>query len=337
MIRQAIQTILAGEHLSRQQARQTMSSIMSGDATPAQIGAFLVALRLKGERSEEVAGFAEAMRDKATRVPTRHRDAIDMCGTGGDGAGTFNISTVASLVVAGGGVPVAKHGNRSVSSRCGSADVLQALGVRIDLSAEKMGDCLDEVGIAFLFAPALHPAMKHAIGPRRELGVRTVFNILGPITNPAFVRRQVLGVYDTGLARLLAKVLAELDTEHALLVHGEEGLDEISISGPTLALEVRRGEIQERRLMPEDFGLESHAGDGLAGGDAARNAEIALHILRGQPGPARDAVVANAACGLLVGGATGNLGEVADRARRSIDSGAALEKLEGLIDYSNKA
>ncbi len=337
MIRQAIETILAGEHLSRQQAHQTMSAIMSGEATPAQIGAFLVGMRMKGERPEEVAGFAQAMREKATHVPTRHEAAIDMCGTGGDGAGTFNISTVASLVVAGGGVPVAKHGNRSVSSRCGSADVLQALGVKIDLTAEQMGRCLDEVGIAFLFAPALHPAMKHAIGPRRELGVRTVFNILGPITNPARVRRQVLGVYDASLARLLAQVLAELDTVHALIVHGEEGLDEISICGPTLVLEVRGDRVREMRFEPEDFGLASRGDDGLAGGDANRNAEIALQILRGLHGPSRDAVVANAACGFLVAGAASDLPQAVVLAQTSIDTGAALQKLEALIEYTNQA
>jgi anthranilate phosphoribosyltransferase len=337
MIREAIQTILAGKHLSRQDAHRTMSGIMSGEATPAQIGAFLVGMRMKGERADEVAGFAEAMREKATRVPTRHENAIDMCGTGGDGAGTFNISTVASFVVAGGGVPVAKHGNRSVSSQCGSADVLQALGVKIDLSAEQMGECLDKLGIAFLFAPTLHPAMKHAIGPRRELGVRTVFNILGPITNPAFVRRQVLGVYNAELARLLAQVLAELDTEHAVIVHGEEGLDEISISGSTLAFEVKRGNVSESRLLPEDFGLRPGTSDGLAGGDAERNAEIAMQVLRGESGPARDAVIANAACGLVVGGAATTFADGAQLARQSIDSGAALAKLEAMIEFTNAA
>ncbi|MFQ5822976.1 MAG: anthranilate phosphoribosyltransferase [bacterium] len=335
MIQQAIKTVIEGRDLTRQEAYEVMSTIMNGEATPAQIAAFLVASKLKGEKFQEIAGFAHAMREKASTVVTQYTDAIDMCGTGGDGFGTFNISTVASLVVAGGGVPVAKHGNRSISSQCGSADLLEALGVRIDLSAEKVGLCLDKIGIAFLFAPVLHRAMKHAISPRREIGVRTVFNILGPITNPAGVRRQVLGVYDPNLARLMAEVLRELSADHILIIHGEEGLDEVSIHGPTFVVELCRGKIIERRLLPENFGMNCTRRNGVSGGTPNENAKITLEILHGKKGPARDIVVANAACGFVVGGAAQNFLEGAKLAQESINSGAAMKKLEALIEVSN--
>ena len=243
-LQQAISQVIGLVDLSRRQAYEAMNEIMNGAATPAQIAALLVALRMKGEQPPEVAGFAQAMRERATPVTTQRPNPIDMCGTGGDGKGTFNISTVASFVAAGGGVTVAKHGNRSVSSQCGSADVWEALGVNINLTAAQMSQCLDEVGIAFLFAPVLHSATKHAVGPRKEIGVRTLFNILGPLTNPAGVKRQLLGVYHRKLAALMAQVLAELGTEHALVVHSDDGLDEISISGPILMFEVRKGRIR---------------------------------------------------------------------------------------------
>jgi len=334
MLQQAIQKAIDHIDLERPEAFAVMSHLMSGEATPAQIAAFLVAMRMKGERVQEIAGFAEAMRQKATAVPTRHQNAIDMCGTGGDGKGTFNISTVASFVVAGAGIPVAKHGNRSVSSKCGSADVLMELGININLNAEQMGQCLDDVGLAFLFAPALHPAAKHAIGPRREIGVRTVFNILGPITNPAGVRRQVIGVYDRWLTTLLAEVLAELGTEKALLVHSEEGLDEISIQGPTHAVELSNGKIIERALAPEDFGLTRYQ-NGIAGGSVADNARTALRILNGETGAARDIVIANAACGLWVAGAARTIKEGASLAAQSLDSSAALKKFQELREITN--
>ena len=267
-------------------------------------------------------------------MATKHHNAIDLCGTGGDGKGTFNISTVAAFVVAGGGVPVAKHGSYSVSSGCGSADVLKELGLNIDLSAAQIGHCLDELGIAFLFAPKLHPAMKHAVGPRREIGLRTIFNILGPITNPAGVRRQMIGVFDRRLATMLAEVLAELGTEQALLVHSDEGLDEISIHGRTLVVELVKGRISERALAPEDFGLQRYS-DGIYGGAPVQNAQIALRILRGERGAPRDIVVANAACGLLVAGAVSQLKEGVRLAEHSLDSGAALQKLENLREMSN--
>ena len=335
MLQKAVQKAVAGEHLTREEARRAMDVIMSGKATPAQIGAFLVALRMKGERAEEIAGFAESMRAKATPVQTRHERVIDLCGTGGDGKNTFNISTVASFVVAGAGVPVAKHGNRSVSSKSGSADVLKALGVKIDLSPEAMGRCLDEVGMAFLFAPRLHGAMKHAIGPRREIGVRTVFNILGPITNPAGVRRQLIGVFSPQLLRLLAEVLQQLDAEHVMLVHSADGLDEISLAAGTKVVELRSGQIREFELQPSDFGLFSVT-DGMQGGDAETNARIALDILNGKKGPATDVVVANAAAGLYVAGAADSLKACAEMAMEAIASGAALKKLEHLREFTNR-
>jgi anthranilate phosphoribosyltransferase len=275
------------------------------------------------------------MRERATPVTTRRHNPIDMCGTGGDAKGTFNISTVASFVAAGGGVAVAKHGNRSVSGRCGSADVLEALGVNINLTAAQMSQCLDEVGIAFLFAPVLHSATKHAAGPRKEIGSRTVFNILGPLTNPAGVKRQLLGVYNRQLAALMAQVLVELGTEHALVVHSDDGLDEISVHGSTMILEICEGCLSERTLTPEDFGFSPTNGDSIMGGNAEQNAQIALSILQGAPGVKRDIVLANAACGFWVAGVAKNISEGVAMAKQSLDSGAALAKLEALRKMSN--
>ncbi len=334
MIQQAIRQVIERTDLARSEAYAVMQEIMNGEATPAQIGAFLAALRMKGERVSEITGFAQAMRERATAVSTKHQNAIDLCGTGGDGKGTFNISTVAAFVVAGAGVPVAKHGSYSVSSGCGSADVLLELGLNLDLTAAQIGQCLDELGIAFLFAPKLHPAMKHAVGPRREIGLRTIFNILGPITNPAGVRRQMIGVFDRRLATMLAEVLAELGTEQALLVHSDEGLDEISVHGRTLIVELMKGRISERALTPEDFGLQRYT-DGIYGGGPVQNAQIALHILQGETGAPRDIVVANAACGLLVAGAAPQLKEGVKLAQHSLDSGAAMRKLEALREMTN--
>lgn len=335
VVQQAISQAIDGVNLTRQQAYAAMHELMNGAATPAQIGAFLVAMRMKGEQAQEVAGLAQAMREKATPVLTRQPHPIDMCGTGGDGKGTFNISTVASFIVAGGGVAVAKHGNRSVSSQSGSADVLEALGVNINLTAAQMSQCLDEVGIAFLFAPVLHSATKHAVGPRKEIGTRTVFNILGPLTNPAGVKRQLLGVYNHRLAKLMAQVLAELGAEHAIVVHSEDGLDEISVQGPTQMFEVHEGRISEKMLTPEDFGFTPAEGNGIGGGLAAHNAQIAERILQGEAGIARDIVVANAACGFWVAGAVENLADGVALAKQSLDSGAALAKLTALRKLSN--
>lgn len=334
MMQETIRMLIDGEDLTADHAYSVMNTIMVGDATPAQIAAFLVAEKLKGETAAEVTGLARAMRDHAARVVTRRAGAIDLCGTGGDGCGTFNISTVASLVVAAGGVAVAKHGNRSVSSRCGSADLLEELGVKIDLDADRLGECLDEIGIAFLFAPVLHPAMKHAAAPRREIGVRTVFNLLGPLTNPAGVKRQVLGVYRAEAAKLVAEALRELGAEHVLIVHSEDGLDEVSIHQPTRVVELRNGEIAERRLSPGDFGIRSGGKNGVFGGAPAENAKIAMAILKGLPGPARDIVVANAACGFFVAGHANGFQEGAEMARAAIDSGAALDKLQSLQRFT---
>lgn len=331
---EALQKVMAHKNLDRQQAFAVMSTIMSGEASEAQIAAFLVAMRMKGETAAEVAGFAHAMRCKATPVPTQQTQAVDLCGTGGDGKHTFNISTIASFVVAGGGVPVAKHGNRCVSSKCGSADVLTALGVNINLTAEQMGRCLDEVGMAFLYAPVLHGAMKHAAGPRQAIGTRTVFNILGPITNPAGVKRQLIGVFDRHLAMLLATVLKDLGTTHALIVHGEDGLDEVTLQDRTYAVQLKEGNISEFYLAAEDFRLRELAGNGLSGGNASHNAEMALRVLQGEAGPLRDTVLANAACGFLIAGTANNLDEGMSVARQSIDGGAALRKLEGLRSFS---
>jgi anthranilate phosphoribosyltransferase len=335
MIQEAIHMIIEGRDLNAEQAYDVMNLIMTGNATPAQIAAFLVAEKLKGETREEVAGFARAMRDHAAPVTTERETAIDMCGTGGDGRGTFNISTVASFVAAAGGVTVAKHGNRSVSSRCGSADLLEQMGVKIDLTADKVSKCLDEIGIAFLFAPMLHPAMKHAVGPRREIGVRTVFNLLGPLTNPARVKHQVLGVYSPEVAHFVADVLSELGSEHVLIVHSEDGLDEISIHQPTNVIELKNGKINERSVSPLDFGISVCETDGVLGGTPAENAAIALAVLNGEKSPARDIVVANAACGFLVAGLTNNLKEGSEMAATVIDSGAALQKFQNLRELSH--
>ncbi len=335
MIKDAIKLVIKGVNLSREQAHNVMHSIMNGEATSAQISAFIVAAKIKGETYQEVAGFAQAMREKATSIETHHSNAIDMCGTGGDGSNTFNISTVASFVVAGGGVPVAKHGNRAVSSKCGSADLLEALGVNINISEDKVEMCLNKIGIAFLFAPLLHKAMKHAIGPRREIGIRTVFNILGPITNPAGVRRQVLGVYDLRLSKLMARVLRELDAEHVMIVHSEDGLDEVSINKPTTVVELRQGEITEKRLFPANFNLKFAKRNGVVGGTPIENAYITTNILNGKKGAERDIVVVNAACGFVVGGAAKSVADGTIMAQDSIDSGAALGKLNSLIEISN--
>lgn len=335
MMQETIRRLIDGQDLTVDEAHAVMNTVMAGEATAAQIAAFLVAEKLKGETCSEVTGFARAMREKATPVATRRETAIDMCGTGGDGRGTFNISTVASFVVAGGGVPVAKHGNRSVSSRCGSADLLEELGVKIDLPAHHLSRCLDEIGIAFLFAPLLHPAMKHAVAPRREIGVRTVFNLLGPLTNPAGVKRQVLGVYRADVAKLVAEVLRELGADHILIVHSDDGLDEVSIHRPTHVVELKNEEISERTIAPNDFGLRLSENDDVLGGTPAENAKIAIEILRGSTGPARDIVVANAACGFFVAGVTDDFEEGAQMAMQSIDSNAAVNKLNELKRLSH--
>lgn len=335
MLKEAISTVLDGNDLTRSSAFEVMESIMSGSATDAQIGAFLIAMRMKGEKAQEIAGFAESMRGKAHRVIAPDPRTVDLVGTGGDGKHTFNITTTASFVVAGCGVPVAKHGNRSVSSKCGSADVLKELGVKLELTAKGMTSCLIETGITFLFAPGLHPAMKHAIGPRREIGARSFFNILGPITNPAGVKRQLIGVYQKNLAPLLAEVLRQLGSEHIMLVHSEEGMDEISLAAPTFVAELKDGAIREHTIRPEDFGIARNSAS-LEGGDAKANAAILQSILNGAASPYRDVVILNAAAGLVAAGEYSNFKEAASAATESIDNGAAATKLEALIEFTQE-
>jgi anthranilate phosphoribosyltransferase len=318
-----------------------MEQVMEGGATPAQIGALLIALRVKGETVEEITGAARVMRAKCTPVPCqsllRGEPLVDTCGTGGDGAGTFNVSTVAAFVASGAGVKVAKHGNRSVSSRCGSADLVEALGVPLDMTPDQVGECIDQVGIGFLFAPALHGAMRHAIGPRREIGLRTIFNLLGPLTNPAGATAQVLGVYDPNLVEPLARVLRHLGTADAFVVHGQGGLDEISLSGPTLVARLQEGRVETFTLTPEEVGLARAGREEVKGGDAAMNARLALEVLEGKPGPRRDMALINAAAALVAAGKAGEMREGVGLAAQAIDSGAALARLDQLVALGRAA
>ncbi|MDE2998247.1 MAG: anthranilate phosphoribosyltransferase [Gemmatimonadota bacterium] len=333
-IQDAIAKLIEGQDLARERMIGAMNQIMSGGATDAQIGAFLVALRVKGETVEEIAGAAEVMREKATRVETRHATVVDTCGTGGDRSGTFNISTAAAFVVAGAGLCVAKHGNRAASSVCGSADVLKELGVNIEASPETMGRCLDEAGIGFLFAPALHGAMKYAIGPRRELGVRTVFNALGPLTNPAGATRHLIGVYSRTLTGTLAEVLRTLESERAFVVHGLDGLDEITTTGPTQVSELNDGTVSTYEITPEELGVSRASAGDLAGGNAETNAAILRRVLHGEPGPRLDVVLLNAAAAIVAGGKALDLPAAMELARETVDSGRAMDKLEELKQIS---
>jgi anthranilate phosphoribosyltransferase len=334
MIVAAIGKLIEQHDLTEEESAQAMRQIMEGGATPAQIAAFLVALRIKGETIEEITGCARVMREKATHIRAAYPNMIDTCGTGGDGSQTFNISTTAAFVVAGAGVPVAKHGNRAMSSRCGSADLLQALGVAIELSPEMAEACLAEVGITFLFAPLFHSAMKYAIGPRREIGVRTIFNILGPLTNPAGAKRQILGVSRKELAAPMAQVLGNLGSTRAFVVHGADGLDEITTTGETYITALDMGKIASYTISPEQFGLRRAPLGALAGGDAQENADITLAILEGKQGPHRDVVLLNAAAALAVAGTVADLEAGLQLAARAIDSGAAREKLRRLQHFT---
>lgn len=329
-MKEYIQSVVEGKGLSREEAYAALTTIMKGEATEAQIAAFLTALRLQGETADIVAGAAQAMREAFTPVSTVRADAVDTCGTGGDGLHTFNISTTAAFVTAGAGVPVAKHGNRGVSSPSGSADVLKELGVDITVSPEKMTECLDEIGIAFLFAPSLHPAMKYAIGPRREIGIRTLFNILGPLSNPASTRRGILGVYSPAIVDLVADALAGLGTDHLFVVHGEDGLDELSITAPTHVAEVKNGSVSSYQVTPEEFGLERASLEDLKGGAPSDNALITKGILEGDAGAKRDIVLLNAGAAICAGGKAPSIAEGISLAASSIDSGAALSKLNDL-------
>lgn len=334
-IQEILSRLCSGHDLSRAEAAGLMRTIMSGEAGMAQMGGLLMALATKGETVEEITGFAETMRAFATKIQTARRPLVDTCGTGGDRSGTFNISTAAAFVVAGAGVAVAKHGNRGASSKCGSADVLEALGVNIEASPEQVGRCVDEIGIGFLFARSLHGAMKHVAPVRAELGVRTVFNLLGPLTNPAGAAGQVMGIFDGALVEPVARVLGELGVEHAFVVHGSDGLDEFTLTGPTHVAEWRAGELRTYDLRPEDVGLAPCGMEALLGGEPKDNAALLRAVLDNEESPRRDIVVLNAAAAIVAGGAAASLGEGTSMAQDALASGAAREKLEGLVRLSH--
>lgn len=348
MIKAAIAKVVERKDLTEAEMIEVMNQIMGGEATPAQIAAFITALRMKGETVAEITGAARVMRDRATpirvgRVLDIDREDInldretilDVVGTGGDGTNTFNISTTVAFVVAACGAKVAKHGNRSVSSLCGSADVLEKLGVNLDVTPERVEGCIREIGIGFLFAPALHGAMKYAIGPRKEVGIRTIFNILGPLTNPAGADCQVLGVYQEALVAPMAQVLARLGCRRGFVVHGLDGMDEITLTGPTRIAEIRDGQVAVSTIEPEDFNLKRCAMGDLQGGDAVGNAVIVRNVLKGESGPRRDVVLLNAAFALVAAGIANDISAGLEMARDAIDQGRALAKLEALVQMTN--
>ena len=336
MIKDAIAKLADRMSLTEKEAEEAMGEIMDGAAKPAQIAAYLMGLRLKGETVDEIAGSVRAMRARAVRIPVGDPNVVDTCGTGGDGAHTFNISTTTAFVVAGAGLTVAKHGNTAVSSKSGSADLLSALGVNIDLPTERVADCVNDIGIGFLFAPLYHGAMKHCAGPRHEMGIRTMLNILGPLTNPAGATIQVVGVFDRKLTELVGKVLVQLGSRHCFVVHGMDGLDEISLTDRTMVAEGKQGVLSSYVLDPQEFGLARVRLKDLAGGHPPENAQITRDILQGRKGPKRDVVCLNAAPALVAGGKATSLQEGFRLAAQSIDSGAAADKLERLVAYTNK-
>ena len=333
MIKEAINLLVSGQSLTMEQAGAVMQQIMCGEATPAQFGSFVTALRLKGETVQEIAGMAKVMRARATPVRASGH-VVDTCGTGGDSSQTFNISTAAAFVVAGAGLKVAKHGNRAMSSRCGSADVLDALGVKIDLGSQQVERCLQEVGIGFMFAPVFHPAMKYAAPSRQEIGIRTVFNILGPLTNPAGATAQLLGVADGSLTMKMAEVLSLLGCHHALVVHGEDGLDEITLGAPTTVCELKDNDIVRYVIEPEEFGFTRVSVHSIRGGTPEESAAIIRRIMRAEKGPHRDIVLLNAAAALVAGDMAPDLEQGLRIAAQSVDSGSALDKLDRLIALS---
>lgn len=337
MITEALARLADRINLSAEDAEEVMCEIMEGKATPAQIAAYLMGLRQKGETVEEITGSARAMRARATKIRISAQVVVDTCGTGGDGAHTFNISTTTAFVVAGAGITVAKHGNRSISSRCGSADVLSALGVDINLPPDRVAECIDEVGIGFLFAPLFHGAMKHCAGPRQDMGIRTMLNVLGPLTNPAGATHQVLGVYDAGLTDVLGQVLLQLGSQHCFVLHGMDGLDEITLADRTKVSEGKGGVVSSYFISPEEFGLARVARREIAGGTPEENARITWDILHGRKGPKRDIVCLNAAPAMVVAHKAATLQEGFRLAQRTIDSGAAAEKLERVVAFTKKA
>lgn len=335
MIREAIDAVVSGKSLSMEEAAQVMNEIMEGEATPAQFGAFVTALRLKGETVDEIAGMAQIMREKSLHV-NAEGPLVDTCGTGGDASGTFNISTTAGFVVAGAGVKVAKHGNRAMSGACGSADVLEGLGVKIDLSPESVQRCLDEVGFGFMFAQRYHPSMRFAAGPRREIGIRTVFNILGPLTNPASAKSQVIGVADPSVGGKMAEVLGKLGSTHALVIHGNDGLDEITLGDSTQVWELKNGKVTEHTLSPQDVGLQIASLEKVRVDGVEQSVEMLKGVLEGTPGPARDIVLINAAAALLASDRVSGIKEGIAMAAEAIDSGKARQSLESFIALSQK-
>jgi anthranilate phosphoribosyltransferase len=336
-IREAIEKLVNRINLSEPEMIEAMNQIMTGEATPLQVASFLTALRMKGETVEEITGAARVMRQKAHHVRVGSKTVIDTCGTGGDQKGTFNISTTSAFVVAGAGVNVAKHGNRSVSSQSGSADVLGALGVKVDAPKERVEECIAKIGIGFLFAPLLHEAMKYAVQPRRDIGIRTVFNLLGPLTNPAMATHQLIGLYSGDLVGMIAHVLKNLGSVCAMVVHGMEGLDEISLCGPTKVAELRGGEVKEYTIEPEQFGLKRCHIEDLNGGNAEQSATIVRRVLQGEEGPARDVVLLNGGAALYVAGSAATIQDGMRVAAESIDSGKAREKLARLAEMTNAA
>ncbi len=337
MIKETIAKLVDGKELSRQESYETLKEIMSGAATPAQIGSFITALRIRGESADVIAGGVDAMREKLVAIAVPKGHVVDIVGTGGDHQHTFNISTTAAFVVAGAGVMVAKHGNRRVSSSCGAADVLTALGVNIEIGPAQMEKCIKEAGIAFLFAPALHPAMKHASGPRGEVGIRSIFNILGPLSNPTGAQRGVLGVYNKELVKLFSGALVQLGAEHMFVVHGSDGLDEITTTGKTLVGEVKNGDISIYELDPLDYGIPLADPVNLKGGDSAANAILVKEVLSGKTGPKRDIVLLNAAATIVAGEKARTIEEGLVLAAKSIDSWAAMGKLEKLIELTKES
>ncbi len=334
-IKEGIEKVTGRQNLTEEEMIDCMREIMEGNATPAQIASFITALRMKGETVDEITGAVRVMREKCIRIKPTSEVILDTCGTGGDSQHTANISTISAFVAAGAGITVAKHGNRSVSSRCGSADVLKELNVNIETTPEVTERCLNEIGIAFIFAPLFHPAMKHAIGPRREIGIRTIFNILGPLTNPAGAKFQLLGVYDPSLTDILALVLERFESKRAMVVHGD-GLDEITITGTTKVSELKDGRVLNYLIDPQKFGLKRYPVDSIKGGDPAENAKIMLSVLRGEEGPVTDATLLNAGAAIMIAGMASDMKEGIERARESIKSGKALEKLNKLIEFTNQ-
>jgi anthranilate phosphoribosyltransferase len=334
-IRDALTRLVEGEDLTQDEAAACMEELMTGVATPAQFASYVTALRMKGETIDEIAGMARIMREKASRIEVDGR-VLDTCGTGGDASGSFNVSTCAAFIAAGAGARVAKHGNRAMTSQCGSADVLEALGAKIDLGPAQVAKCIERTGIGFMFAQTFHPAMKHVGPSRREIGIRTVFNILGPLTNPAGARTQVIGVAQPPLVEKIAGVLARLGSEHALVVHGDDGCDEVSISGPSTIVELADGAMRTYRISPEDVGLARHDIGYLRGGTPAQNATELRLVLEGAPGPLRDFSLINAAAALVAWGAAADMADGVTIAGRSVDSGAASAKLDAFVAATNE-